>query len=332
MKKLSIVLSLLGMVLALSLFTAPAQAQVILTNTTLSAAQGVSDSSIALTSTTGVTAYSGITPNTTTWLYVDRELELVTAINSSYVSVIRSYGSTAAHAHASGAMVFVVPAYLVNFSAGESGVGPAVDQGSCVRSNEPALPRIQFTSGLISDCVGGQWVNGDARQTTRATEYRLPIPNPGATNGGAALGTSTATVAAELYCTEIALPHSKLITGFGVHVGATGNGTDKWIYALYDAAGNLLANSAVAGTVVAGTNYAWAALPFTTPFYAVGPTQYYGCMMSNGTGDYVDLLKTGYQDNILTYKSAAAGTFGTLPSFTPPTSFTTLNGAYLYLY
>jgi hypothetical protein len=55
-------------------------------------------------------------------------------------------------------------------------------------------------------------------------------------------------------------------------------------------------------------------------------------MMSNGTGDYVDLLKTGYQDNILTYKSAAAGTFGTLPSFTPPTSFTTLNGAYLYLY
>jgi hypothetical protein len=146
------------------------------------------------------------------------------------------------------------------------------------------------------------------------------------------LGTSTVTIAAELYCTEIDMPYSKLVTGIGIHMGATGNGTDAMIGALYDATGNPVAWSALAGTVPVGTNYVWAAFPFTAKYYVVGPGQYYGCVMSNGTGDYLDLIKTNFGDLEYTYKSAVAGTFGTLPTFTAPTQFTTVNGPWLYLY
>jgi hypothetical protein len=163
------------------------------------------------------------------------------------------------------------------------------------------------------------------------TFYHLPSPYPGSVTNAAALGTSTATVAAELYCTEIDLPYSKLLTGIAPHIGATG-GTDNWIVALYDSTGNLVANSAVAGTVVSGTAYAWQAEAFTSSYYAVGPAQYYGCVQSNGTTATLDLIKTAFADYVLTFKSASAGTFGTLPSFTAPTTFTTVNGPWLYIY
>ncbi len=329
-------------------FASALPAQTILTNTTLASAVGNTVSSalttgnlgvVNLTSATGVTAPVANSGNIATistsggssYLYVDRELMQVESVSGTSVTVIRGVGSTSAASHASGAVVFVVPAAAAASwpsPIGNTDFGP---HGSCTRTNELYLPRIAFTSGNISDCVGGQWINGDASQTTRTTFWKASFPPIGAQANTGALGTSTATTAAELYCVEIDMPFSRLVTGLAPHIGATG-GTDKWIAALYDSSGNLVANSAVAGTTVGATAYAFQSLPFTSPYYVVGPAQYYGCVMSNGTTATLDLVKTGTGDQILTYKSASAGTFGTLPSFTAPTGFTTLQGPWQLMY
>jgi hypothetical protein len=305
-----------------------ASAQTILLNTTLSASATSSQKVITLTSASGVTAPSPTNNQLNTYLLVDAELMSVQTVSGTQITVTRGIGGTAGRGHASGALVFVEPAYLTT---GFQNQVPKT--GACTRGNELALPIIGVTAGraFISDCLNGQWVSGDATQTTRATNYRLPQPIIGNVAYTSALGTSTATTAAELYCTEIDLPYSKLITGVAAHIGATG-GTDKWIVALYDAGGNLIANSATAGATVGGTGYAFNAEALTAPYYLVGPAQYFGCVQSNGTTATLDLITTGTNDLLLTYKSASAGTFGTLPNFTAPTSFGTLKGPYLYLY
>jgi hypothetical protein len=314
-------------------FAMALHAQTLLTTTTLSAAAGNTVSSalttgnlgaISVASATGISAPTANTGNValpatsggTTYLYVDRELMQVEGVNGTTITVIRGVGSTSAASHASGALVFVVPAGAVaNWGGG---------------SLAPYLPIIQFSSGIITDCVGGQYVNGDTSQTTRGTFYRLEAPTIGAVSNAAAIGTNSTAVAAELYCTEVRLPYSRLLTGYAPHIGTTG-GTEKWIVALYDSGGNLLANSAVAGATV-GSGNAWQATAFTAPYYAVGPAQYFACLMSNGTTATIDTVTTGKDDNILTFKSASAGTFGTLPNFTAPTSFASVSGAYGYVY
>lgn len=330
--------------LILGAFSFVASAQTILLTTTLSAAVPNTVSSalttgnqsvITVASATGISAptpntgnIAGLaTSNAQTFLYIDGELMQVTGVSGTNITVVRGVGPTSASSHASSALVFVIPS---GYNGGGNGRATAIPKGSCTRTSEIYLPHIDFTSGVISDCLGGQWVNGDSAQTTRGTFYRLEAPTIGAVSNAAAIGTSTATVAAELYCTEIRLPYSRLLTGLAPHIGATG-GTDKWIVALYDSSGTLIANSAVAGATV-GTANTWQATAFTATYYAVGPAQYFGCFMSNGTTATADLVTAGKDDNILTFKSASAGTFGTLPNFTAPTSFTTVNGAYMYAY
>lgn len=306
--------------------------QTILTHTTLSSAVTSSAATtIPLTSTSGLTAGASI-------IFVADgagEGMFVNSVNTTAntVGVTRGYQSLGkARPHAKSALVFVIPGGALQQV--PPPLGNVLPTGSCTRSNIAYLPVIATglggTAATVSDCVGGVWVNGNIAPQGN-TFYHLPTPYAGSVTNNGALGTSTVTVAAELYCTEIDLPYSKLLTGIAPHIGATG-GTDSWIGALYDSTGNLVANSATAGTTVSSTAYAWQALPFTTSYYAVGPAQYYGCVMSNGTTATLDLIKTYFGDYVLTYKSAAAGTFGTLPSFTAPTSFTTVYGPWEYIY
>ena len=310
--------------------------QTILTNTTLAAAVATQNTTtISLASATGVVA-------TSTALYVADggagEAMFVNSVNGNTVGVTRGYQSLGtARPHAKSALVFIIPgASMSGFNGELSAIQPS---GSCTRTTLPYLPLIslgvQAGPAFISDCVGGVWVS--SLPTAQGnTQFHIPIPNAGSVTNAAALGTSTVTTAAELYCTEVDLPYSKLLTGLAPHIGATG-GTDKWIVALYDSTGNLVANSAVAGATVSGTAYAWQAEAFTSSYYAVGPAQYYGCVQSNGTTATLDLIKTNFQDYLLTYKQTTAGTFGTLPAAfinpaTIPTGFTTVYGPWLYVY
>lgn len=292
---------------------------------------------VNLASATGVSAptpnlgnVAGIaTSAAATYLYVDRELMQVEAVSGTSITVMRGVGSTAAASHVSGALVFVVPAAAVanwGTPVGNTDWGP---QGSCTRTNELYLPRIAFTSGNISDCLGGQWMQGDSSQTTRLVWFRAYSPAPGAQASSAVFGTNSTLTQYSTYCTEIDIGSSKLLTGLAPHIGTTG-GTDKWTVGLYDSGGNLVASSATGGALV-GSAYAWQATAFTAPYYAVGPAQYYGCFITNGTTATADLVTTAKGDYVLT--ATKTGTANTLPtSFTVPTSFTSVNGAYLYAY
>lgn len=323
-------------------------AQTILANTTLSAVMPATTSSATTTgnqqlaivaSATGISAptpnvgnvYGLATSEAQSYLYVDRELMQVKAVSGTSVTVIRGVLGTSGSSHASSALVFVVPStYLFGTGFGAVAAGPAVPQGSCTRASELFLPRIAFGSGVISDCVGGQWVNGDAMQTQRNSGTVLLSPNPGGTIYTSLNSTGTAPSATVMNCTEIQLPYSKLVTGLGI-LNGTAIGTDNHLVALYDATGNLVANSAVAG-VLAATASEYQQISFTSKYYLVGPAQYFGCMQSNGTTATVRMLVTQVQDTFLT-KGVTAQTFGTVPAtITVPTTFTTAVGPYLSIF
>jgi hypothetical protein len=331
MKNLKTILSFL--LLACSL----ASAQTVLTTTTLSSAVASGDpTSVVVASATGIHAPSTSDPTQATILYVDREAMYVTAVSSTTISVIRGYESTAGRAHASSALVFVIPAYLDTYSGTPYGYPPAVPSGSCTRANELVLPRIQFVSGLISDCTGGQWVTGDSLSTTRlvGTQFFPPVGATlytGLETNGTAFAASTT-----MYCQTIDITLSKQVTGAGIIMGTTAGGTERKAIALYDGSGNLLANQPTGssgGFVPAGTASVVAKAAFVTPYYVVGPARYFACVQSNGTSDTIRHTITGVAGDQLFTSAPTGQTFGTYPAtITAPTTFTTAQGPYILLY
>jgi len=327
MKTLKNSLILCGLSLAASM----SFGQTILTHTTLSSAVTSSAATtIPLTSTSGLTAAASI-------IFVADgagEAMFVNSVNTTAntVGVTRGYQSLGkARPHASGALVFVIPGGALQQV--PPPLANVLPTGSCTRGNLAYLPII--ASGLggvaatVSDCVGGVWVNGNIVPQNNAA-FRLPFPNTGGTAYTAINTNGTTLAATTMYCSEIDVLASKLVTGLGVLNGTTAT-TDNHLVALYDSTGNLLANSAVAGVVASGAS-TYQNIAFTTSYYLVGPAQYYGCLQTNGTTATVRMIVTGTQDTFLT-KGVTGQTFGTIPaSFTAPTTFTTAVGPYWEIY
>src|ERR1035438_4303442 len=256
--------------------------QTILPMTTLAAAVTTSSTTtISLTSSTGVVA-------TSTVIFVNDggtgEAMFVNSVIGNTVYVTRGYQSLGkARAHASGTLVFIAQGNAINF------INTVQPSGSCTRSNELYLPVISLglvgNSTVISDCVGGVWASGTA--TPKLMNYELEWPGSGGTAYTSA-GTSTAKATNTMYCTEIDLPYPKYLTGLGMLNGAS-TGTDKWMLALYDSAGNAIAHSAVAGATASG-NSTFQKQAFTTPYYAAGPAQYFPCAQGDsGTSATINL-------------------------------------------
>lgn len=153
-------------------------------------------------------------------------------------------------------------------------------------------------------------------------------------NGGfiayASLGTSSTVVAGTLYICSLDLPQNFVATGLANLNGTTAT-TDKSLLALYDAAGNLIISSSLAGATVATANtYQQHAFVPGPCFLPVG--KYYVVYQQNGTTATPMLIPSGYGYDGLT-TATATGTFGTLPaSITVPTTFTTVYGPWAYLY
>lgn len=309
-----------------------AGAQTILPNTTLSAAAGGTsrDQVVLLASATSVNAPSPQDTTKQTYLYIDRELLEVRAVSGTAISVIRGASSTSVAPHKSGAVVMVVPASLMLYSGGRYGDMPAVPQGSCTRSNELILPRIQFQSGITSDCIGGQWVNGDVLQTSRTTNSLYRFPDPGATaltsleTAGTAAAAST-----EIYCSEVDLPYSMVLTGAAILNGTT-VGTNKHFLILYDSSGNVLANTATAGVTTAVASV-YQKINFVNKYFAVGPARYFVCEGLNGTTDTIRHAITAVNDNIIG-GTVTTQVFGTAAAVTLPTTFTTAKAPYVALF
>lgn len=302
-------------------------AQTILTQTTLSSA--VTSNS---TRTFVVAAGTGITAGTS-FVYVDRELEPVLACSPACpsssattltVSRIGASG-TSAGTHVSGALVFVGPANAFNQTPRVN----APNNGSCTRGNELYLPLINVSTATISDCLGGQWIKGSTSGGVTAAPFRVQSPVPGNVAYTAINTNGTTLGATTLYCSEVNLPTSKNLTGIALLNGTT-VGTDNHYVVLYDSGGTALANSALAGALAA-TASGYQEFAFTSKYFAVGPAQYFACFQTNGTTATVRMGVTGLADNYLT-KGQTAATFGTVPTLTVPTTFTTAVGPFVYLY
>ena len=312
---------------ALLVAALPIHAQTILTQTTLSAA-------VTQTTARTMSLAAGTNVSVGSDLYVDRELDVVISCSptcpsssATTVTIQRGASGTAAGTHSSGALVFVgAPAA---FSTNPRVNWPS--NGSCTRGNELYLPVINVSTGTIADCIGGVWIKGLVTSgATTASRFRVYAPEPGAVAYTSINSTGTATIATEVYCSEVFLPTSKNLTGIALLAG-TANSTDKHYVILYDNTGVAIANSALAGATGNTTASAFQQYNFTTPYFAVGPAQYFACFQSNGTTDTVRMAVTGVNDNILT-KGQTGATFGTIPALTVPTTFTTAVGPYVYLY
>jgi hypothetical protein len=287
--------------------------QTLPTITTLNGAVDNVTTQFTLTSASAVTAGSS-------YIFLDRELDAVTAVSGNVVTIQRGVSGTKQAAHANNAPVVIGLPAQFSFT---------TPTGSCTRSNEQYLPKINVATGTVSDCLGGVWQTGaPANGITAQATVKAASPSP----GGTTQGTSTASGAAgDMYCTEMFLPTTKVLTGLAPLAGAT-VGTDKWIVALYDSTGNLLANSAAPGSSNDGsTASVYVPIAFTGKYLAVGPADYFACVQSSGTTDTFRLVATGNADTVLT--KLYTGTYATIPStITVPTTFTTLNGPYFYAY
>lgn len=145
----------LSLALVAALFLSPpAEGQATLTSTTLSAAITNTQTSFNIASATGVVAPSfgvaNVPSGNQTILFVDKEAMFVTAINGTYVTVIRGFNRTSAAPHASSAVVYLGP---------PSYFSDSDRYGYCVSTNEVVLPVINLGTGRIFDCrSSGIWM------------------------------------------------------------------------------------------------------------------------------------------------------------------------------
>ncbi len=129
-------------------------------------------------------------------------------------------------------------------------------------------------------------------------------------------GTDTACDNGTRFYGEVFVPANATLTGIEYLIGSVG-GTDSVVVYLWDAAGTVVANSALAGATV-GTAATYQQVAFTAPYAAVGPAVYFVGVQFNGATAKFRTIPTG------TRRPAAsnAGTFGTAAVITPPTTFT----------
>ncbi len=309
--------------------------QTVLSATTLnSAVTSTSTRNMVLANCTGVVVGTQGYTDRESWIALTVTPPGTTGVCT--LTVQRGASGTAAGTHVSGALTFTGPPAAFN----QNPRANSPSNGSCTRTNELYLPLINFSTGSIADCLGGQWIKGLVSSgTVTSSRWKVYAPETGGTiytslnTNGTAVGNTT------LYCTEVWLPTSKNLTGIGVLNGTTVTGNARYVV-LYDSGGTPIANSALAGqasvTASIYENYPFVANAAlgraAATYFAVGPAQYFACLQDNAVGSTtVRMAITQVNDQILT-KGQTAATFGTIPTLTVPTTFTTAVGPYVYLY
>lgn len=142
-------------------------------------------------------------------------------------------------------------------------------------------------------------------------------------------GTSTTPSATVVYLTQVYIPANATLTGVYLNNGAT-VGTNKYIVALFDSSGAVVANSTLSGITTSGAD-AYQVLAFTGTYAAVGPATYWIGIYVNGTTDRFRSVPAVGQYAGYT-GSVSAQTFGTVATITPPTTFTADVGPVAFTY
>lgn len=131
----------------------------------------------------------------------------------------------------------------------------------------------------------------------------------------AGFGNDSVGIANQIWVCELQVPFNTLVTGLAFLIGTVG-GTDKAIAIFYDGVGNVLANSALAGTTV-GTASTFQRLAFVTA-HPAGIGLHYVGIQTNGTTARLQTQQGGnHNAGVITGQ-----TFGTPTAITPPSTFT----------
>lgn len=186
-------LSILALLFGAALLPVQAVAQTVTPNTTLSAAQSATATTICLTATTGVVNQTGV--------YVDQEYELVQISNNTTVpagptcvpvSRNNRNGGSGPTAHLSGALAWIANTPATSLVPGSNGfsISPTMnDIGPCTRSTILYLPHIYVNRGMKRDCASitnntatAQWVDFAPEA---GADFPSPMPLQGITANGA---------------------------------------------------------------------------------------------------------------------------------------------------
>jgi hypothetical protein len=325
----------------LALVASAAFGQLTTPSTTLSASipaptPGVGVTQWCVASATSISVNSATASGT--YLFVDKEAAQVVSAGSSTTcfNVRRGQLGTAPAGHINGATVWIGNVATGSGDASRPFAGgvltATVPNGSCTASAQYSLPVIIYGppnfpfAGELARCIAGVWQTGRGQTVARQpfTAFTtLSPPNPIAT-------ASVTDVAGTIWFSQLNIPYNATLTGACVLNGAT-VGTDKWIVALYDQAGNLLANSALAGTTTA-TASKYQCIAFTATVSVTGPSGYYVALQGNGTTDNFQAYAANSAPTNYGTQSQT-GTFGTLPAMTTPTvTFTASKGPLMMVY
>lgn len=147
-------------------------------------------------------------------------------------------------------------------------------------------------------------------------------------------GTAKAPVIGTIYWAALLIPMNITVTGLTYTVGSGSTGTDLVIAALYNASGTLLGNTALAGSTVqtASTKHKMAlvnASNVATPINVTGPGVYYIALQFSGTSARFMTFSNGNEGFVT---GSATGTFGTLPTIAPGTTYTANIGPWASTY
>lgn len=147
--------------------------------------------------------------------------------------------------------------------------------------------------------------------------------------GAVANATSATPSATAVQLSQLWMPHNQTVTGVAVLNAAT-CGTNKWIVAIYDSSGLVLANSSTAGTLCSGAS-AFQKINFTAPLTVTGPrTLWVGVYADGVTDRYYAVPALGAQAGLA--GSVTGTTFGTVATVVLPTTFTADKGPIVYIY
>lgn len=188
---------------------------------------------------------------------------------------------------------------------------------------------IKCSTGLTCTKIGDKVqivVNPATQPVTAFTRFTGWVPD---SLSGAGSGTQINGTATNVYLTQIKVHNNATLTGIAIDNGQT-VGTNKYVVALYNALGVLVASSQVSGTLTAGAQ-TYQKVPFITPYSAAGGAYWIGLTINGTTDSFVTIPAAGAANGLAGI--IGSQTFGT-PSATLalPTDFGANSGVISFTY
>lgn len=193
-------------------------------------------------------------------------------------------------------------------------LGTTVPQQGCVPTDVYG-PEVTDSQGVnpATVCLTPGQIAGQSGGNASGKYSNIPI---GSVAYGS-LGTETTPVSGTIYWSSIQIPVDGTATAIACMNGGTA-ATDELIYGLYNSAGTLVANTALAGVTATGTDV-FQSIDLTAD-YEIKAGLYWVAWQTNGTTTRFRTVATATYINLLS--DSDTGTFGTLTALTVPTTFT----------